>query len=86
MFFVPLVASPTKMPEIIDDKAQHVVPFILSLLAEHQKTHSSSSHEPPFFIGLNGVQGAGKTVLVDHSQENTDISTTQSPDSGLLLG
>ncbi|KAJ9606904.1 hypothetical protein H2200_008915 [Cladophialophora chaetospira] len=53
------------MPEIIDDKAEHVVPFILSLLAEHRKNHSSSSHPPPFFIGLNGVQGAGKTVLVD---------------------
>ena len=53
------------MPEIIDDKAEYVVPFILPLLAEHQKAHPSSSNPPPFFIGLNGVQGAGKTVLVD---------------------
>ncbi|KIW66622.1 hypothetical protein PV04_05938 [Phialophora macrospora] len=53
------------MPEIIDDKAQHVVPFILSLLSEHQKANSTSPNPPPFFIGLNGVQGAGKTVLVD---------------------
>ncbi|ETI27550.1 hypothetical protein G647_09741 [Cladophialophora carrionii CBS 160.54] len=57
------------MPEIVDDKAQHVVPFILSLLAEHQKAHSASSNAPPFFIGLNGVQGAGKTVLVDILQK-----------------
>ncbi|KIW91759.1 uncharacterized protein Z519_07728 [Cladophialophora bantiana CBS 173.52] len=53
------------MPDIRDDKAQYVVPFILSLLAEHQKACSTSSNPPPFFIGLNGVQGAGKTVLVD---------------------
>jgi len=53
------------MPEIQDDKAQHVVPFILTLLSDHQKAHSTSSNPPPFFIGLNGVQGAGKTVLVD---------------------
>ncbi|EXJ58149.1 hypothetical protein A1O7_05573 [Cladophialophora yegresii CBS 114405] len=57
------------MPEIIDDKAQHVVPFILSLLSEHQKAQATSSNPPPFFIGLNGVQGAGKTVLVDILKE-----------------
>jgi D-glycerate 3-kinase len=53
------------MPEIQDDKAQHVVPFILSLLSQYQTLHAQSSNPPPFFIGLNGVQGAGKTVLVD---------------------
>lgn len=53
------------MPEINDDKAQHVIPFILPLLAQHQAQHSSSTNPPPFFIGLNGVQGAGKSVLVD---------------------
>jgi D-glycerate 3-kinase len=53
------------MPEINDDKAQHVIPFILPLLARHQAQHSSSANPPPFFIGLNGVQGAGKSVLVD---------------------
>jgi D-glycerate 3-kinase len=53
------------MPEIQDDKAQHVVPFILNLLSAHQQHHSRKPNPPPFFIGLNGVQGAGKTVLVD---------------------
>lgn len=53
------------MSEIIDDKAQHVIPFILPLLSDHQKKHSSNPNPPPFFIGLNGVQGAGKSVLVD---------------------
>lgn len=58
------------MPEIQDDKAQYVIPFILERLERHQKSPrprswpTSSSLPPPFFIGLNGVQGAGKTVLV----------------------
>jgi D-glycerate 3-kinase len=47
-------------PEIFDDKTPLVLPFILSHLAPHQRTHPDS----PFIIGLNGVQGAGKTVLV----------------------
>lgn len=44
----------------VDDKSPHCIPFILSRLHIHQ------SHAPdaPFFIGLNGVQGAGKTTLV----------------------
>jgi D-glycerate 3-kinase len=54
-----------KMPEIVDDKAPHVVPFILSLLSRHQSQQSNNPNPSPFFIGLNGVQGAGKTVLVD---------------------
>ncbi|KFX94212.1 hypothetical protein O988_06425 [Pseudogymnoascus sp. VKM F-3808] len=45
---------------IIDDKSLHCIPFILARLASHQAVHPSI----PFFIGLNGVQGAGKTTLV----------------------
>jgi D-glycerate 3-kinase len=45
---------------IIDDKSLHCIPFILDRLALHQAVHPSL----PFFIGLNGVQGAGKTTLV----------------------
>ncbi|KAL8243562.1 hypothetical protein R6Q59_009820 [Mikania micrantha] len=44
-----------------DDKSQYVVPFIQKQLGIHQKKHPNT----PFFIGLNGVQGAGKSVLVD---------------------
>ncbi|EXJ80838.1 hypothetical protein A1O3_07123 [Capronia epimyces CBS 606.96] len=51
--------------EIQDDKAPYVVPFILSLLSEHQAQHLSEASPAPFFIGLNGVQGAGKSVLVE---------------------
>ncbi|KAI2703632.1 hypothetical protein CBS147332_7618 [Penicillium roqueforti] len=52
------------MPEIVDDKSQYCIPFILDRLRVHTERHRSNPSIPPFFIGLNGVQGAGKTVLV----------------------
>lgn len=68
------------MAEVRDDKAQRVVPFILERLAVHQRQHESTPtpQRPPFFIGLNGVQGAGKTVLVSILQD-----TLQSPPHNL---
>ncbi|KAJ5543079.1 hypothetical protein N7535_005508 [Penicillium sp. DV-2018c] len=51
------------MPEIVDDKSQHCIPFLLERLRVHTERHRGKP-TPPFFIGLNGVQGAGKTVLV----------------------
>lgn len=52
------------MPEIVDDKSQHCIPFLLERLEAHQQKHANEPNPPPFFLGLNGVQGAGKTVLV----------------------
>ncbi|KAJ5617530.1 hypothetical protein N7537_002644 [Penicillium hordei] len=52
------------MPGIVDDKSQHCIPFLLDRLRVHIERHRSNPSTPPFFIGLNGVQGAGKTVLV----------------------
>ncbi|EKV15913.1 putative kinase [Penicillium digitatum] len=52
------------MPETVDDKSQHCIPFLLDRLHVHTQRHRGNSDTPPFFIGLNGVQGAGKTVLV----------------------
>jgi D-glycerate 3-kinase len=51
-------SPPLKKPEIIDDKSPRCIPFILNRLSHHLNTTK------PFFIGLNGVQGAGKTTLV----------------------
>ncbi|VUC21794.1 unnamed protein product [Clonostachys rosea] len=45
------------MASFVDDKTPICVPFIL----EQLKSHSTSR---PLVIGLNGVQGAGKTTLV----------------------
>ncbi|GAB1744060.1 hypothetical protein NU219Hw_g1095t1 [Hortaea werneckii] len=53
------------MSEIIDDKSEHCVPFILHHIKQHREHYTSRGQTPPpFFIGLNGVQGAGKTTLV----------------------
>jgi D-glycerate 3-kinase len=57
------------MPEIIDDKSEHCVPFILDRINKHRESSASKGQMPtPFFVGLNGVQGAGKTTLVCHFQ------------------
>ena len=53
------------MPEIVDDKSEHCIPFILERLKQHREHYESKGETPPpFFLGLNGVQGAGKTTLV----------------------
>lgn len=45
--------------QIIDDKSEHCIPFLVERLNIHRK-----NNDTPFFLGLNGVQGAGKTTLV----------------------
>ncbi|KAJ5890835.1 uncharacterized protein N7473_007063 [Penicillium subrubescens] len=57
------------MPEIVDDKSQHCIPFLLERLRIHtERRTNADGNTPPFFLGLNGVQGAGKTVLVSTLQ------------------
>ncbi|KAK0637159.1 P-loop containing nucleoside triphosphate hydrolase protein [Bombardia bombarda] len=46
----------------VDDKSPICVPFILSRVEAYRKEHPNSVR--PFIIGLNGVQGVGKTTLV----------------------
>lgn len=50
------------MSAIIDDKSEHCIPFILDRIKAHRALHGENAR--PFFLGLNGVQGAGKTTLV----------------------
>jgi len=45
---------------IVDDKSPVVIPFILERLRAHRAAHP----DRPFVVGLNGVQGVGKTTLV----------------------
>ncbi|KLJ09985.1 hypothetical protein EMPG_14606 [Blastomyces silverae] len=52
------------MAHIRDDKSQYCIPFLLEQLKVHDQKHVGDPSPPPFFVGLNGVQGAGKTVLV----------------------
>lgn len=53
-------ATATTNPEIHDDKSPICIPFILSRLRAHRESGTTR----PFVIGLNGVQGVGKTTLV----------------------
>jgi D-glycerate 3-kinase len=58
----------SELPTFVDDKSQHCIPFILSRLRIHQKQNPNA----PFFMGLNGVQGAGKTTLVKALSEHLE--------------
>ncbi|KAF2469695.1 putative uridine/cytidine kinase [Lindgomyces ingoldianus] len=65
--------------QIVDDKSEHCIPFILECLSTHRKKYLDEGQQPPpFFLGLNGVQGAGKTTLV-----NTLCKTLRSPPHSL---
>lgn len=55
------------MAAIIDDKSEHCIPFILDRIAAHRQQHGDNGR--PFFLGLNGVQGAGKTTLVSREKK-----------------
>lgn len=50
------------MPET---KASYCVPFIQEVLKELGKDRKDKAERhPPLFIGINGIQGCGKTTLV----------------------
>jgi D-glycerate 3-kinase len=53
-----MAAKNTTIDPIIDDKSPICIPFILSRL------QLPKAAGKPFIIGLNGVQGVGKTTLV----------------------
>jgi len=40
------------MPDIIDDKSEHCIPFMLERLKIHQERHAGNPHVPPFFLGI----------------------------------
>ena len=62
------------MPVFFDDKSAYCIPFILERLKIHQEQHAAEAEAPPFFIGMNGVQGAGKTTLVRYVMPVHDYS------------
>ncbi|KAL2196766.1 P-loop containing nucleoside triphosphate hydrolase protein [Corynascus similis CBS 632.67] len=49
---------------VVDDKSPIIIPWILSRIAEYKKQHLEETNPRPFIVGLNGVQGVGKTTLV----------------------
>lgn len=49
---------------IVDDKSKYCIPFIIDCLRLHQQKWTAKETRPVFFLGLSGVQGAGKSSLV----------------------
>ena len=54
------------MTKSVDEKLHFCMPFILRHIEVHRQRCAAVEKALPFFLGLNGVQGAGKTVLVRH--------------------
>lgn len=69
------------MSAIIDDKSEHCIPFILDRIKAHRALHGENAR--PFFLGLNGVQGAGKTTLVrmQSTRHSGPLAAANSPHS-----
>jgi hypothetical protein len=57
------MTTPGTIAPFTDDRAPLCIPFILSQLRAHVASEEGAAGRP-FFIGLNGVQGVGKTTLV----------------------
>ena len=54
------------MQKDLDDKSEHCISFILHCFHHHRSKGSGEKETSPIFLGINGVQGAGKTSLVRH--------------------
>lgn len=54
------------MQKDLDDKSKLCIPFILHCFHYHRSKGSGEKETSPIFLGINGVQGAGKTSLVRH--------------------
>jgi len=51
------------MAAIVDDKSEYCIPFLLECIRQRPQKFANKT-PPPFFLGINGVQGAGKSTLV----------------------
>ncbi|GAB1316715.1 hypothetical protein MFIFM68171_06925 [Madurella fahalii] len=49
---------------VVDDKSPVCIPFILSRIRAYREQQAGQGTSRPFIVGLNGVQGVGKTTLV----------------------
>lgn len=52
----------------VDDRVPLCTDFILQHLATFEQANPISASSPPFFVGLNGIQGCGKSTLVEALQ------------------
>lgn len=54
----------SEMDGLVGDKSEICIPFILRRLEIHRQRCAGVENAPPFFLGINGIQGAGKSTLV----------------------
>lgn len=73
------------MMALNDDKLQCCVSFIQEHLNSHLRNVHGQASVPSFFVGLNGIQGAGKTTLVSHPTFTTVYKLTSTKVSQLAI-
>lgn len=71
------------MSDASNDKLQTCVSFIVQQL-QRRDLHSNCKGSSPFFLGINGVQGIGKTSLVSLLSILTVIHSQMAPSTELL--
>jgi D-glycerate 3-kinase len=61
-----MASTPDGVPQTrtVDDKSPICIPFLLERLAQYREQNAGNSDSKPFIVGINGVQGVGKTTLV----------------------
>ena len=61
----------------VDQKINRSVSFVINLTESRKR--NLQGHKSPYFLGLSGIQGAGKTTLVwlktMNAQEYTQITS-----------
>ena len=64
---VTIAGQRFNMSGVTEDRSDHCVRFILDCMS---KNSSGNAYQSPIFIGVNGVQGIGKSHLVRPSTCN----------------
>ena len=64
------------MSQFLDDKSDHCITFILHHLSVQDARYKAEGIESPcvLFVGLNGLQGVGKTTLVGNGPQTWPFS------------
>ena len=62
--------SQSRMSKIVDDKSDCCILFILDCI---NKKSSTKTYQSPVFIGVNGIQGSGKSTLVSANGHQSAI-------------
>lgn len=55
------------MASVGDDRLSHAIPFILDRLDHYRRGFVGITVPPPLILGLNGIQGCGKSTVVSIS-------------------